>query len=123
MRSKRRISVPSVTFNDHYISSQDLSQQTANRMSSLSRHVTGPHYFRDGCYLIGTLSKPHLQGCELRLQQHFRWVTLRWEQEPLHGLLGRHLHRKLLHKVSRDVDAIRSATGLKALGGWGNKLI
>ncbi len=46
------------------------------------------------------LSKPRLQGPELRLQQHFRWVTLRWDQEPLHGLLGRHLRRKLLQKVS-----------------------
>uniref|UniRef100_A0A8C4ZZ69 Cortactin-binding protein 2 n=1 Tax=Gadus morhua TaxID=8049 RepID=A0A8C4ZZ69_GADMO len=65
----------------------------------------GPHYFREGCFLIGTLSKPHLQGCELRLQQHFRWVTLRWEQEPLHGLLGRHLRRKLLHKVGTGLWA------------------
>ncbi|XP_028304759.1 cortactin-binding protein 2 isoform X2 [Gouania willdenowi] len=59
---------------------------------------TGPHYFSEGNFLIATLSKPRLQGSELRLQQHFRWVTLRWDQEPLHGLLGRHLRRKLLHK-------------------------
>lgn len=61
---------------------------------------SGPHHFREGSFLIATLSKPRLQGSELRLQQHFRWVTLRWDQEPLHGLLGRHLRRKLLHKVS-----------------------
>lgn len=61
----------------------------------------GPHHFRDGSFLIATLSKPRLQGSELRLQQHFRWVTLRWDQEPLHGLLGRQLRRKLLHKVRR----------------------
>ncbi len=36
----------------------------------------------------------------LRLQQHFRWVQLRWDTEPLNGMLGRHLRRKLLHKVS-----------------------
>ncbi|KAJ3596761.1 hypothetical protein NHX12_003162 [Muraenolepis orangiensis] len=77
----------------------DLCHSLDNRGSASLALPTGPHYFRDGCYLIGTLSKPHLQGCELRLQQHFRWVTLRWEQEPLHGLLGRHLRRKLLHKV------------------------
>lgn len=47
------------------------------------------------------MSKPRLQGSELRLQQHFRWVTLRWDQEPLHGLLGRHLRRKVLGKVRR----------------------
>ncbi|XP_026167012.1 cortactin-binding protein 2 [Mastacembelus armatus] len=64
---------------------------------------TGPHHFCEGNFLIATLSKPRLQGSELRLQQHFRWVTLRWDQEPLHGLLGRHLRRKVLHKVGTGV--------------------
>lgn len=62
----------------------------------------GPHRFCDASFLIATLSKPRLQGSELRLQQHFRWVTLRWDQEPLHGMLGRQLRRKLLHKVRRS---------------------
>ncbi|XP_054878699.1 cortactin-binding protein 2 isoform X5 [Poeciliopsis prolifica] len=70
---------------------------------------TGLHHVRENSFLIGTLSKPHLQGSELRLQQHFRWVMLRWDQEPLHGLLGRHLRRKLLHKVG---SAAWSADGL-----------
>ncbi|CAL8376230.1 unnamed protein product [Arctogadus glacialis] len=86
----------------------DLCHSLDHRGTASLALPTGPHYFREGCFLIGTLSKPHLQGCELRLQQHFRWVTLRWEQEPLHGLLGRHLRRKLLHKVG---------TGLWAPGG------
>ncbi|XP_037836550.1 cortactin-binding protein 2 isoform X3 [Kryptolebias marmoratus] len=60
---------------------------------------TGSHYFLENNFLIGTLSKPRLQGSELHLQQHFRWVTLRWDQQPLHGLLGRYLRRKLLHKM------------------------
>lgn len=60
----------------------------------------GLYYFREGSFLIGTLAKPRLQGAELRLQQHFRWVQLRWDIEPLNGMLGRHLRRKLLHKVS-----------------------
>lgn len=64
---------------------------------------TGPHHFRQGSFLIATLSKPRLQGAELCLQQHFRWVTFRWDQEPLHGLLGRHLRRKLLHKIGTGV--------------------
>ncbi|PWA30412.1 hypothetical protein CCH79_00017662 [Gambusia affinis] len=70
---------------------------------------TGLHHVRENSFLIGTLSKPRLQGSELRLQQHFRWVMLRWDQEPLHGLLGRHLRRKLLHKVG---SAAWSADGL-----------
>ncbi|XP_072242556.1 cortactin-binding protein 2 isoform X2 [Leuresthes tenuis] len=64
---------------------------------------TGPHHFCEDNFLIATLSKPRLQGSELRLQQHFRWVTLRWDQEPLHGLLGRHLRRKLLCKIGTGV--------------------
>nr|AAR16331.1 cortactin-binding protein 2 [Tetraodon nigroviridis] len=64
---------------------------------------TGPHHFCDGSFLIATLSKPRLQGSELRLQQHFRWVTLRWDQEPLHGLLGRQLRRRLLHQMGSGI--------------------
>ncbi|XP_062403161.1 cortactin-binding protein 2 isoform X1 [Sardina pilchardus] len=59
----------------------------------------GLYYFQEGAFLIGSLAKPRLQGSELHLQQHFRWVQLRWDSEPLHGLLGRHLRRKLLNKT------------------------
>uniref|UniRef100_A0A8B9JK03 Cortactin-binding protein 2 n=1 Tax=Astyanax mexicanus TaxID=7994 RepID=A0A8B9JK03_ASTMX len=61
--------------------------------------LEGLYYFQEGSFLIGTLAKPRLQGPELRLQQHFRWVQLRWDTEPLSGMLGRHLRRKLLHKT------------------------
>ncbi|XP_073327435.1 cortactin-binding protein 2 isoform X2 [Pagrus major] len=82
----------------------DLCHSLDNRGSASPLVLnTGPHHFREGSFLIATLSKPGLQGSELRLQQHFRWVTLRWDQEPLHGLLGRHLRRKLLHKMGTGV--------------------
>ncbi|XP_042351844.1 LOW QUALITY PROTEIN: cortactin-binding protein 2 [Plectropomus leopardus] len=82
----------------------DLCHSLDNRGSASPLVLnTGPHYFCEGSFLIATLSKPRLQGSELRLQQHFRWVTLRWDQEPVHGLLGRHLRRKLLHKVGTGV--------------------
>ncbi|KAJ8373510.1 hypothetical protein SKAU_G00040900 [Synaphobranchus kaupii] len=61
------------------------------------------HHFHEGGFLIGTLSKPRLHGAELLLQQHFRWVQLRWDSEPLSGLLTRHLNRKLVHKVRGQV--------------------
>ncbi|XP_055365853.1 cortactin-binding protein 2 isoform X2 [Betta splendens] len=77
----------------------DLCHSLDSRGASALVLNTGPHHFREGSFLIATLSKPRLQGSELRLQQHFRWVTLRWDQEPLHGLLGRQLRRKLMHKV------------------------
>nr|XP_054591041.1 cortactin-binding protein 2 [Nothobranchius furzeri] len=78
----------------------DLCHSLDNRSSACPLVLsTGPHHFMEDNFLIGTLSKPRLQGAELRLQQHFRWVSLRWDQEPLHGLLGRHLRRKLLHKM------------------------
>uniref|UniRef100_A0A1A8HKL0 Cortactin-binding protein 2 n=1 Tax=Nothobranchius korthausae TaxID=1143690 RepID=A0A1A8HKL0_9TELE len=78
----------------------DLCHSLDNRSSACPLVLsTGPHHFLEENFLIGTLLKPRLQGAELRLQQHFRWVSLRWDQEPLHGLLGRHLRRKLLHKM------------------------
>ncbi|XP_060891945.1 cortactin-binding protein 2 [Labrus mixtus] len=82
----------------------DLCHSLDNRSSaSPLLFNTGPHHFCDCSFLIATLSQPRLQGSELRLQQHFRWVTLRWDQEPLHGMLGRHLRRKLLHKMGTGV--------------------
>ncbi|XP_046890795.1 cortactin-binding protein 2 [Hypomesus transpacificus] len=81
----------------------DLCEALENRGTAyllpLPHAQAGLHHFLEGGFLIGTLSKSRLQGSELRLQQHFRWVTLRWDAEPLHGLLGRHLRRKLLHKM------------------------
>uniref|UniRef100_A0A671PMX0 Cortactin-binding protein 2 n=1 Tax=Sinocyclocheilus anshuiensis TaxID=1608454 RepID=A0A671PMX0_9TELE len=81
----------------------DLCEALENRGSVYSLSVNhgqdGLYYFREGSFWIGTLAKPHLQGAELRLQQHFRWVQLRWDTEPLNGMLGRHLRRKLLHKT------------------------
>ncbi|KAK1887379.1 Cortactin-binding protein 2, partial [Dissostichus eleginoides] len=78
----------------------DLCLSLDSRGSAAPLHLsTGPHHFSESSFLIGTLSRPRLQGPELRLQQHFRWVTLRWDQEPLQGMLGRHLRRKLIHKT------------------------
>ncbi|XP_051512702.1 cortactin-binding protein 2-like isoform X2 [Myxocyprinus asiaticus] len=81
----------------------DLCEALENRGSvytfSLNHGHVGLYYFRERSFLIGTLAKPCLQGAELRLQQHFRWVQLRWDTEPLKGMLGRHLCRKLLHKT------------------------
>ncbi|XP_035011853.1 cortactin-binding protein 2 [Hippoglossus stenolepis] len=82
----------------------DLCHSLDNRGSAAPLLLnTGPHHFCEDSFLIATLSKPRLQGSELRLQQHFRWVTLRWDQEPMHGLLGRHLRRKLLQKMGTGV--------------------
>lgn len=81
----------------------DLCEALENRGSvyslSLNHGHDGLYYFREGSFLMGTLAKPRLQGAELRLQQHFRWVQLRWDSEPLNGMLGRHMRRKLLHKT------------------------
>ncbi|XP_077423671.1 cortactin-binding protein 2 [Vanacampus margaritifer] len=78
----------------------DLCHSLDNRTFALPLLLnTGPHQFCQRSFLIGSLSKPRLQGSELRLQQHFRWLRLRWDQEPLHGLLARRLRRKLLHQT------------------------
>ncbi|XP_061534047.1 cortactin-binding protein 2 isoform X1 [Phycodurus eques] len=79
----------------------DLCYSLDNRTSTAHLLLNaGPHRFCQRTFLIGSLSKPRLQGSELRLQQHFRWLRLRWDQEPLHGLLARRLRRKLLHQSS-----------------------
>ncbi|XP_066541224.1 cortactin-binding protein 2 [Hoplias malabaricus] len=89
---------------------EDLCEALENRGSlyslSLDHGPDGLYYFQEGSFLIGTLAKPRLQGPELRLQQHFRWVQLRWDTEPLSGMLGRHLRRKLLHKTQGQCWAL-----------------
>ncbi|XP_029473082.1 cortactin-binding protein 2 isoform X2 [Rhinatrema bivittatum] len=56
------------------------------------------YYFHENCFLLGTIAKPRLQGSDLLVQQHFRWVQLRWDGEPIHGLLQRFLRKKLMTK-------------------------
>ncbi|CAO2602719.1 Cortactin-binding protein 2 [Lemmus lemmus] len=58
------------------------------------------YYFHENCFLVGTLGKACLQGSDLLVQQHFRWVQLRWDCEPIQGLLQRFLRRKVMNKVS-----------------------
>nr|XP_034983262.1 cortactin-binding protein 2 isoform X5 [Zootoca vivipara] len=56
------------------------------------------YYFHENCFLMGTIAKSRLQGSDLMVQQHFLWVQLRWDGEPIHGLLRRFLRRKVLSK-------------------------
>nr|Q07E41.1 RecName: Full=Cortactin-binding protein 2; Short=CortBP2 [Dasypus novemcinctus]ABI93635.1 cortactin-binding protein 2 [Dasypus novemcinctus] len=56
------------------------------------------YYFHENCFLMGTIAKTCLQGSDLLVQQHFRWVQLRWDGEPMHGLLQRFLRRKVVNK-------------------------
>nr|Q2IBF8.1 RecName: Full=Cortactin-binding protein 2; Short=CortBP2 [Eulemur macaco macaco]ABC87445.1 cortactin-binding protein 2 [Eulemur macaco macaco] len=56
------------------------------------------YYFHENCFLMGTIAKACLQGPDLLVQQHFRWVQLRWDGEPMQGLLQRFLRRKLVNK-------------------------
>ncbi|KAM9313225.1 cortactin-binding protein 2 [Gastrophryne carolinensis] len=60
--------------------------------------VSEAYYFHEECFLIGTVARPRLQGPELLAQQHFRWVQLRWDGEPMHRLLQKVLKRKVVHK-------------------------
>ena len=58
------------------------------------------YYFHENCFLMGTIAKACLQGSDLLVQQHFRWVQLRWDGEPMQGLLRRFLRRKVVNKVT-----------------------
>ncbi|XP_051007838.1 cortactin-binding protein 2 [Acomys russatus] len=57
------------------------------------------YYFHENCFLVGTIAKACLQGSDLLVQQHFRWVQLRWDCEPIQGLLQRVLRRKVVSKL------------------------
>ncbi|XP_066447915.1 cortactin-binding protein 2 [Eleutherodactylus coqui] len=60
--------------------------------------VSESYYFHEDCFLMGTVGRSRLQGSELLVQQHFRWVQLRWDGEPMHNLLHKVLKRKVLQK-------------------------
>uniref|UniRef100_H0WJA1 Cortactin-binding protein 2 n=2 Tax=Otolemur garnettii TaxID=30611 RepID=H0WJA1_OTOGA len=63
------------------------------------------YYFHENCFLMGTIAKACLQGSELLVQQHFRWVQLRWDGEPMQGLLQRFLRRKVVNKFRGQVPS------------------
>nr|XP_045016134.1 cortactin-binding protein 2 isoform X2 [Jaculus jaculus] len=63
------------------------------------------YYFHENCFLLGTIAKACLQGSDLLVQQHFRWVQLRWDSEPMQGLLPRFLRRKVLNKLRGQVPS------------------
>ncbi|KAM4901088.1 cortactin-binding protein 2 [Sylvia borin] len=65
--------------------------------------VSGAFYFHENCFLLGTIAKCHLHGSDLLVQQHFRWVQLRWDGEPMRGLLQRILRRKVISKFRGKV--------------------
>ncbi|XP_040115806.1 cortactin-binding protein 2 [Oryx dammah] len=63
------------------------------------------YYFHENCFLMGTIAKACLQGSDLLVQQHFRWVQLRWDSEPMQGLLQRFLRRKVVNKFRGQVPS------------------
>ncbi|XP_032339504.1 cortactin-binding protein 2 isoform X1 [Camelus ferus] len=63
------------------------------------------YYFHENCFLMGTIAKACLQGSDLLVQQHFRWVQLRWDGEPMHGLLQRFLRKKVVNKFRGQVPS------------------
>ncbi|XP_010620201.1 cortactin-binding protein 2 isoform X2 [Fukomys damarensis] len=63
------------------------------------------YYFHENCFLMGTITKACLQGPDLVVQQHFRWVQLRWDCEPMQGLLQRFLRRKVVNKFRGQVPS------------------
>ncbi|XP_056429815.1 cortactin-binding protein 2 [Hyla sarda] len=67
--------------------------------------VSEAYYFHEDCFLMGTVGRSRLQGSELRVQQHFRWVQLRWDGEPMHNLLHKVLKRKLFLKFKGKIPS------------------
>ncbi|XP_078273552.1 cortactin-binding protein 2 isoform X1 [Rhinoraja longicauda] len=80
------------------------------------QHVNGTsdiYYFQENSFLIGTMTKMRLQSSDLMVQQHFRWVQLRWDAEPISNLLQRFLKRQIIHKFQGQLppptDPVRKA--------------
>nr|XP_009941759.1 PREDICTED: cortactin-binding protein 2 [Opisthocomus hoazin] len=57
--------------------------------------VSGAFYFHENCFLLGTIAKCHLHGSDL--------LVLRWDGEPMRGLLQRFLRRKVINKFRGKV--------------------
>uniref|UniRef100_A0A8C2YKD0 Cortactin-binding protein 2 n=1 Tax=Chinchilla lanigera TaxID=34839 RepID=A0A8C2YKD0_CHILA len=68
------------------------------------------YYFHENCFLMGTITKACLQGSDLVVQQHFRWVQLRWDCEPMQGLLQRFLRKKVMNKFRGQVPSASDPT-------------
>lgn len=63
------------------------------------------YYFHENCFLMGTIAKAWLQGSDLLVQQRFCWVQLRWDGEPMQGLLQRSLRSKVVNKLRGRVPS------------------
>lgn len=74
-------------------------------LSVLGNGTSGCYYFHEHCFLMGTVAKACLQGSDLLVQQHFRWVQLRWDGEPMQSLLPRFLRRRAVSKVTTAAAA------------------
>ncbi|XP_019487896.1 PREDICTED: cortactin-binding protein 2 [Hipposideros armiger] len=53
------------------------------------------------------------QKADLLVQQHFRWVQLRWDSEPMQGLLPRFLRRRVVNKTVASPTFPRSKLSTK----------
>ncbi|KAK6482528.1 cortactin-binding protein 2-like [Huso huso] len=99
----------------------DLSEPLESRTPGSSvilqntQETHSAYYFQESSFLIGTLARSCLHGAELLVQQHFRWVQLRWDAEPIHSLLQRYLRRKLVDKFKGQMppppDLVSKAMG------------
>ncbi|RXM35690.1 Cortactin-binding protein 2 [Acipenser ruthenus] len=99
----------------------DLSEPLESRTPGSSvilqntQETHSAYYFQESSFLIGTLARSCLHGAELLVQQHFRWVQLRWDAEPIHSLLQRYLRRKLVDKFKGQMppppDLVSKALG------------
>lgn len=76
------------------------------------------YYFHENCFLMGTIAKAWLQGSDLLVQQRFCWVQLRWDGEPMQGLLQRSLRSKVVNKVTTHSCSLLLGAGLWETRAW-----
>jgi len=72
----------------------------------------------DDCspYIIGTMDQPTCSSTNLQLHHNFRWVLCANHMEPVLGLLGRYLRRRLVTAQLSEDEQITS--GMDCIVSW-----
>ena len=69
-------------------------------------------------YIIGTMDQPTCSSTNLQLHHNFRWVLCANHMEPVLGLLGRYLRRRLVTTLLTDGNRELTTSGMEEIVGW-----
>jgi len=70
-------------------------------------------------FIIGTMDQATCSSTNLQLHHNFRWVLCANHMEPVLGLLGRYLRRRLVSaQLTTDDDDLRLTSGMDSIVSW-----